>query len=47
VELVDDVRLFAADPLTGQRGEPVQRISLDKHALVFSFEHQVRVTTGG
>lgn len=47
VELVDDVKLFAADPLTGQRGDPVQRISLDKHALVFSFEHQVRVTTGG
>jgi predicted phage baseplate assembly protein len=45
-ELVDDVRLFAANPLTGERGEPVQRIELDKHALVFSFEHQVRVTTG-
>jgi predicted phage baseplate assembly protein len=46
VEVVDDVRLFAADPLTGKRGEAVQRIPLDKHALVFSFEHQVRVARG-
>lgn len=44
VEIVDEVRLFAADPLTGVRGAPEQRIALDKHALVFSFEHQVRVS---
>jgi predicted phage baseplate assembly protein len=46
-EIVEEVRLFAADPLTGVRGEPVQRIDIDKHALVFSFEHQVRVVAGG
>ncbi len=46
-ELVDEVKLFAADPLTGKRGEPVQRIELDRHALVFSYEHQVRVIQGG
>jgi predicted phage baseplate assembly protein len=46
IELVDDVLLFAADPLTSQRGEPVQRIDLDSNALAFSFEHQVRVTAG-
>jgi predicted phage baseplate assembly protein len=46
VEIVDDVRLFAADPLTGQRGDAVQRIPLDPHALAFSFEHQVRVSAG-
>ena len=46
-EIVEDVRLFAADPMTGQRGEPVQRIDIGRHALVFSFEHQVRVGTGG
>jgi predicted phage baseplate assembly protein len=46
-EIVEDVRLFAADPITGRRGDPVQRIDLDRHALVFSFEHQVRVATGG
>jgi predicted phage baseplate assembly protein len=45
-ELVDDVRLFAANPLTGERGEPVQRIELDRHALAFSFGHQVRVMGG-
>lgn len=46
-EFVDDVKLFAADPITAKRGEPTQRIELDAAALVFSFEHQVRVTRGG
>ena len=46
-ELVDDVLLFAADPITGDRGDPVQRIEVDRHALVFSFDHQVRVQAGG
>jgi predicted phage baseplate assembly protein len=45
-EIVDDVQLFAANPLTGDRGEPVQRIELDRHAVAFSFDHQVRVGTG-
>ncbi|MFI8826078.1 putative baseplate assembly protein [Streptomyces sp. NPDC053431] len=44
VDLVDDVRLFRADPVTGQRTEvPDGRIPLDRHALVFSYEHQLRV----
>lgn len=43
-ELVEDVKLFAADPLTGHRGDPLQRIDLDKHSLAFSFRHQVRVS---
>jgi len=42
-ELVEDVRLFGADPVTGERGSAVQRIELEPHALVFSYEHQVRV----
>ena len=46
VEVVDDVKLFAADPITGKRGDAAQRINLDAHALVFSFEHQVRVSAG-
>ncbi|MGY4644141.1 putative baseplate assembly protein [Cellulomonas sp. URHB0016] len=45
-EIVEDVKLFAADPLTGRRGDPVQRIDIDKHALCFSFRHQVRVVAG-
>ncbi|MFJ3821335.1 putative baseplate assembly protein [Streptomyces nodosus] len=43
VDLVEDVRLFPADPVTGRRGEAATRIELDRHALVFSYEHQVRV----
>ncbi|MGW4054202.1 putative baseplate assembly protein [Streptomyces sp. NPDC004779] len=44
VDLVDTVRLYRADPVTGQRTEvPDGRIPLDRHALVFSYEHQLRV----
>ena len=42
-ELVEDVRLFGADPITGQRGQQTQRLELEPHALVFSYEHQVLV----
>jgi predicted phage baseplate assembly protein len=43
VELVEDARVFAADPTTGQRGQAAQRIELDAGSLVFSYEHQVLV----
>ncbi|WP_217552807.1 putative baseplate assembly protein [Streptomyces sp. GbtcB6] len=43
VEIVQDIRLFAANPLTAERGSPVDRVELDAHALVFSYQHQVRV----
>lgn len=43
VESVEDVKLFAADPLTGERGDPVQRVEVAADALVFSYQHQVRV----
>ncbi|MEV6120396.1 putative baseplate assembly protein [Streptomyces sp. NPDC052077] len=42
--LVEDVRLFPADPVTGRRGAPVDRIDLGAGALVFSYQHQVVVT---
>jgi predicted phage baseplate assembly protein len=42
-ELVEDARLFGADPVTGQRGQAVQRLVIEPHALVFSYEHQVLV----
>lgn len=42
VELVDEVLLFAADPITGRRGEPLQKVPIGPHELVFSFEHKVR-----
>lgn len=45
-EIVDEVLLFAADPATGRRGEPAQRVEIGGNALVFSFEHRVRVMAG-
>ncbi|OGO58813.1 MAG: putative baseplate assembly protein [Chloroflexi bacterium RBG_16_72_14] len=42
-ELVEDARLFGADPVTGQRGTQTPRLELEAHALVFSYEHQVLV----
>ncbi|MFD7668561.1 putative baseplate assembly protein [Streptomyces sp. NPDC059788] len=47
VELVDEVVLHPADPLTGQRGDPTDRIDLEPPALVFSFDHRVRVIGDG
>ncbi|TDN93063.1 putative baseplate assembly protein [Microbacterium sp. BK668] len=47
VELVDELKLWEADPVTGKRaGEPVLRIDLDSNALVYSYRHSVRVVTG-
>jgi predicted phage baseplate assembly protein len=45
VDLVEEVRLFGADPITGERGDPVQRLDLADHALVYSYEHQLRVVS--
>jgi predicted phage baseplate assembly protein len=42
-ELVQDVRLFGADPVSGQRGQATQRLDLEPNALVFSYEHQLMV----
>ncbi|MEU4203773.1 putative baseplate assembly protein [Streptomyces sp. NPDC039022] len=47
VELVDEVVLHAADPLTGRRGDPTDRIDLEAPSLVFSFDHRVRVIGDG
>ncbi len=45
-EVVEDVRLFGADPVTGARGQATQRLELEPNALVFSYEHQVLVEGG-
>lgn len=37
------VALFPAEPNTGRRGSATPRIDIDPSALVYSFEHQVRV----
>jgi predicted phage baseplate assembly protein len=47
VDLVEDVKLFGADPTSGKRGVEQQRLDLPPHALVFSYAHQVRLTQGG
>ncbi|MEV7547411.1 putative baseplate assembly protein [Streptomyces sp. NPDC089915] len=47
VELVDQVVLHPADPLTGKRGDPTDRIDLERPALVFSYDHRVRVIGDG
>jgi predicted phage baseplate assembly protein len=43
VDLIEDARMFPADPITGQRGEAITRIDLDPDSLVFSYGHQVQV----
>jgi len=43
VDLVEDVRLFGANPVTGDRGAAVQRLDVGGDSLVFSYEHQVLV----
>ncbi|MFJ2812356.1 putative baseplate assembly protein [Streptomyces sp. NPDC087294] len=42
--LIEDIRLFPADPVTGRRGGPTDRIDVAAGALVFSYQHQVVVT---
>ncbi|MGW0469778.1 putative baseplate assembly protein [Streptomyces coeruleorubidus] len=42
--LVEEIRLFPADPITGRRGAPTDRIDVAAGALVFSYQHQVVVT---
>ena len=41
-EIVEDVKLYPADPIEGHRGEATQRIDVPPHGLVHSYEHQVR-----
>jgi predicted phage baseplate assembly protein len=43
VDVVEDVRLFPAEPTTGRRGARVERLDLLPNSLVFSYEHRVVV----
>jgi predicted phage baseplate assembly protein len=43
VDMVEDARLFGANPVTGERGKEAQKLELDPYSLVFSYEHQIRV----
>lgn len=42
VDLIDDVRIFGANPVTRERGPATQRLELEPSSLLFSFDHQVR-----
>ncbi len=44
VDVVEDVRLFGANPVTGERGEATTRLELAANSLVFSYAHQVKVS---
>ncbi|MFE9751339.1 putative baseplate assembly protein [Saccharothrix saharensis] len=44
VELVEEIKLFGANPVTGERGTAVARLDLPVNGLAFSYGHQVRVT---
>ncbi|GAA3803355.1 putative baseplate assembly protein [Nocardioides panacisoli] len=46
-ELIEEVVLFGADPVTGKRGKATPRLDLDRNALTFSYDHRIRVVTGG
>ena len=43
VDMVEDARLFGANPVTGERGKETQKLELDPYSLIFSYEHRVRV----
>ncbi|MFF4369392.1 putative baseplate assembly protein [Streptomyces sp. NPDC001594] len=43
VDLVEELKLYGANPVTGAHGEPTDRLELDPSSLVFSYEHHVRV----
>jgi predicted phage baseplate assembly protein len=45
VLFVERAQLFRSNPLTGQRGDAVDRLELEPNALVFSHEHEVDVVT--
>src|SRR4029078_5006173 len=42
-EMVDEVKIFGADPVTGERGKATDRLEVEPSALVFSYDHQVLV----
>ncbi len=43
VDMIEDARLFGANPVTGERGKETRKLEVDPYSLLFSYEHQVRV----
>lgn len=42
---VEQAQLFPSNPITGQRGEMVERLELEPNALVFSHGHEIEVVS--
>jgi len=43
VDFVEEIRVFGANPITGERGQATPRLELAPSAIAFSYEHQIRV----
>ena len=43
VDFVEEIRVFGANPITGERGSASTRIEVSPGAMAFSYEHQIRV----
>ncbi|MER7577512.1 putative baseplate assembly protein [Streptomyces sp. NPDC126514] len=43
VDMVNEVRLFGANPITGERGLETTRLILEDNSLVYSYQHHVRI----
>jgi predicted phage baseplate assembly protein len=43
VDMVEEIRVFGANPVTGERGQAATRIDIGPGTLMFSYEHQIRV----
>jgi predicted phage baseplate assembly protein len=43
VDFVEEIRLFGANPVTGERGQATTKLELAASAIAFSYEHQIRV----
>jgi predicted phage baseplate assembly protein len=43
VDVVEDIRLYGANPVNGARGTEASQLAVGPGGLVFSFDHQVRV----
>jgi len=43
VDFVEEIRVFGANPVTGERGQATTKLELAASAIAFSYEHQIRV----
>jgi len=43
VDTIEDVRVFGANPVSGERGQQTSRLELEPNSLVFSYQHQLRM----